>query len=393
MKLLMINSCCGIGSTGRICTDLAKGLLNKGDTVRIAYSRGNVPEKYQDISIKIGSEIDVYIQALKCRMFDCDGFGNEIPTRRFINWMDKFRPDLVHLHNLHGYYINIAILFEYLKKTNVPVIWTLHDCWSFTGHCTYFDYINCSKWMSHCDKCPQKRNYPSSILRDNSAHNYSMKKNILSELNNLTIVTPSKWLSSLVKQSYLKDHPIKVIRNGVDTSVFYHRDSNILARYKLDKYKVILGVASPWSERKGFKDFIKLSKIISDDYRILLVGLDRKQIDKLPSNIIGLERTNNIDELAELYSASFVFVNPTYEDNYPTTNIEAVACGTPVITYDTGGSVESADPFCVVRKGDINSLYRTILNEPKIIDSLPVGKEDMIKSYKELYCQLSGENL
>lgn len=386
MKILMINIMCGIKSTGRICTDLAYALEDKGNEVRIAYGRENVPEEFLRYAHKIDSNIDILTHGIKARLFDADGFGSKRATKRLIEWIEDYNPDVIHLHNLHGYYINIELLFKYLKQSGKRVIWTLHDCWSFTGHCTFFENAKCEKWKTGCKKCQQKKEYPASILFDNSRRNYKRKKELFMDIEKLSFVTPSNWLADLLSNSFLKEYPVNVINNGINTSVFYHRESSILEKIGIKSVKMVLGVATPWSERKGFNDFLALSKILPDEYKIVLVGLSREQKEMLPSNILGIERTDSADELAQLYSSAYVFVNPTYEDNYPTTNIEAIACGTPVITYNTGGSVESVAQSCIVEKGDIKGIADIILNNKlRIPENMDVSKERMLEKYLDLY--------
>ncbi|WP_317414259.1 glycosyltransferase [Holdemanella porci] len=391
MKILMINVVCGIRSTGRICTDLAKELDKEGHQVKIAYGRDSVPPQYEKYAVKIGSEFDVKLHGIKSRMFDRAGFGSENATKRFIEWVEKFDPDIIHLHNIHGYYINVEILFDYLRRCNRKIIWTLHDCWSFTGHCTYFDYVSCTKWKEGCFNCSQRREYPESLLIDNSKNNYIEKKKIFTGIKNLIIITPSKWLADLVHQSFLKEYPVFVINNGVDTDVFKKNSMISDSKNKYVDKKIILGVAAIWNRRKGLRDFIELSKIIDDRYKIIVVGVSENQINMLPPNIIGIKRTNSVEELSKLYNIATVFVNPTYEDNYPTTNLEAIACGTPVISYKTGGSSESALIYGdVVEKGDIDSLRKKIYDIKYVkpiknfkVEDISVHK--MILQYIELY--------
>lgn len=391
MKILMINVVCGIRSTGRICTDLAKELDKEGHQVKIAYGRDSVPPQYEKYAVKIGSEFDVKLHGIKSRIFDRAGFGSENATKRFIEWVEKFDPDIIHLHNIHGYYINVEILFDYLRRCNKKIIWTLHDCWSFTGHCTYFDYVSCTKWKEGCFNCSQRREYPESLLIDNSKNNYIEKKKIFTGIKNLIIITPSKWLADLVHQSFLKEYPVFVINNGVDTDVFKKNSMISDSKNKYVDKKIILGVAAIWNRRKGLRDFIELSKIIDDRYKIIVVGVSENQINMLPPNIIGIKRTNSVEELSKLYNIATVFVNPTYEDNYPTTNLEAIACGTPVISYKTGGSSESALIYGdVVEKGDIDSLRKKIYDIKYVkpiknfkVEDISVHK--MILQYIELY--------
>lgn len=360
MNILQINSVCKIGSTGRIATDIYNILLEEGNEGCIAYGR----ECAKDFSntIKIGSKLDQYIHVGLTRIFDRHGFGSKEPTHKLIKEIERINPDVIHLHNIHGYYINIEILFNYLKKNKKLVIWTLHDCWAFTGHCAHFDYIGCDKWKKECYDCPQKLEYPSSKFFDNSKNNYNKKKEIFTGVENLIIVTPSEWLANLVKDSFLGEYTINVINNGIDLEVFKPTKSDFRDRYELKNKFIILGVVSDWRERKGYEYFLNLSKELKDDEVILMVGLTKKQIENIPNNIIGISRTNSVKELAEIYSASDVFINLTLEENFPTTNIEALACGTPVVTFNTGGSVESVDEKTgfIVEKGNIVELLNKI---------------------------------
>lgn len=392
MKVLMINVNCGRGSTGRICTDIAKELEKMGHTVKIAYGRNPVPNEFKKYAIRIGNTYDIYMHAMKSRLFDGMGLGSKKATEQFIEWVKEYNPDVIHLHNIHGYYINIDVLFNYLKTCGKKIIWTLHDCWAFTGHCAYFDYIGCDKWKNGCNGCSQNTEYPRRIGPDFSRRNYSIKKALFTNISDLTIVTPSKWLAELVKQSFLQEYSVKIIYNGVDTSVFKPTPSDVKERLNLKDKKIILGVAAVWDRRKGFEDFLKLAKIIDDSYVVLLVGLDKERIKTLPNNIVGIERTNNVKELVELYSASEVFVNPTYEDNYPTTNLEAIACGTPVITYDTGGSGESTETACVVERGNFKCIWSIISGEYHINDNVEIDVKIMLDKYCNLYNAINRNN-
>lgn len=331
MKVFMINSVCGIRSTGRICTDLAETLIDNGHQCEIAYGRETVPEKYSDISYRIGSECGVMMHALASRIFDCSGFCSKKPTEKLICEIDRFKPDVIHLHNLHGYYLDIETLFEYLASTDIPVVWTLHDCWAFTGHCAHFAAAKCERWRDGCHNCPQKSTYPASVVLDRSKYNYERKKRFFTSVSNMTLVTPSDWLAGLVRDSYLAKYPVRVIRNGIDLSVFKPTASDFREKHGIGDKKMILGVASVWSERKGLNDFIALSELVDKQTCIVLVGVNKKQQGMLPKNIIGIERTNNVRELAEIYTAADVFVNPSKEETMGLTTVEAMACGTPVV--------------------------------------------------------------
>lgn len=368
MRILQINSFSGSGgSTGRIVADLYKVFKEDGHECLVGYGRKISPEEIK--AIKIGSKIDNYIHAVKTRFFDNHGFSSTKATKEFIAKMKEYNPDVVHLHNIHGYYINIELLFNYLKENKKPVIWTLHDCWPFTGHCAYFDYIGCDKWKNHCLDCIQKNSYPSSKLKDNSKLNYLRKKELFTSIDNMTIITPSKWLADIVNESFLKKYSVKVINNGIDLSVFKPTESKFREKYNLEDKFIILGVANTWEKRKGLETFIELSKRLDDNKVIFLVGLSKKQLNSLPSNIYGISRTNNVRELVQIYTAADILVNPTLEDNFPTVNLEAIACGTPVITYDTGGSPESIDEKCgiIVEKNNLENLLLSINNINKNI--------------------------
>lgn len=383
MKVLMINSVCGIRSTGRICTDIAEKLEENGYKVKIAYGRESVPEKYLKFAVRIGTDFDVKIDGVKSRIFDNAGFNSGKATVEFLKWADDYNPDILHLHNIHGYYINIELLFNWIKKRpKMKVIWTLHDCWAFTGHCAYFDFVNCAKWKKVCNSCPQKKSYPSSLVLDNSEKNWKKKKSVFTGVKNMTLVTPSQWLADLVKKSFLKEYKVEVIHNGVDTNVFKPTPSDFTKKNGIEDKKIILGVAAVWDRRKGLEDFVKLSEMVDDTYKIVLVGLTEKQIKELPSGILGITRTNSPKELAEIYTAADVFFNPTYEDNYPTTNLEAQACGTSVITYNTGGSGESVPCENVFKRGDMLSVIKHIENRREIDGCFSI--ENMVKKYIQL---------
>ena len=292
------------------------------------------------------------------------GFGSSLDTYLFLRKIDKINPDVIHLHNLHGYYINIKLLFDYLAKKNIPVVWTLHDCWALTGHCTHFEMEGCYKWQTECNHCTLLMAQYKSRFIDRSRRNYNIKKELYSKLNNLTITTVSKWLSTLISKSILRDHPVEVITNGIDLGIFKPYSNNIREKYCIsNNKKIVLGVvASGLGVEKGRSEFIELSK--DENLAVMLVGLSSDDRKGLPASIICIDRTNNQKELAEYYSAADVFVNPTYNEALGLTNIEAMACGTPVVTYGAGGSPETIDSSTgiVVKKGDMVEL-RNAINE------------------------------
>lgn len=353
MKILMVNVVCGIRSTGRICTDLADALTEQGHEVKIAYGRECVPEKYQKYAVRIGTDLDVKLHGIKARLFDKAGFGSASSTKRFIEWVKEYDPDVIHLHNVHGYYINIEILFNYLKTCGKKILWTLHDCWAFTGHTAYCDAINCTKWKNGCGKCPNLKEYPMSYS-DNSTNNWIKKKELMTGVPNMTIITPSHWLAGLVKESFLSEYPVKVIHNGIDTDIFKPTENDFKEFYGIKDKFMLLGAATAWNDMKGLSDFIKLSSILDDKYKIVLVGLTEKQIAELPANILGINATSSVKELAKIYSAADLFLNLSYCENYPTVNLESICCGTPILTYDTGGSTETLTDLrsIVVERGN-----------------------------------------
>ncbi len=363
MKVLFINSVCGIRSTGRIVTDLAEKYMAEGHEVKIAYGRENIPEKYQGISYRIGTNFNVYTNALKARLLDNECFNAFRQTNRFIKWADTYNPDVLWLHNLHGYYLNIEQLFQWIKsRPHMLVRWTLHDCWAFTGHCAHYSMVQCEKWKMQCRHCIQKREYPQSVFLDRCAKNYRRKREAFCGVKSMTLITPSYWLAEQVKQSFLKNYPIEVVHNTIDTEIFKPIPSNFRTQYGLENKKIVLGVCSAWNDKKGFSDFIKLAEILNEPYKIVMVGLDKKQLRKIPPSMLGIERTNSKLQLAEIYTAADVFVNLTYEDTYPTVNLEALSCGIPCFTYRTGGSVETVSSEHVVEQGDLFAMAEKIRN-------------------------------
>lgn len=360
MRVLMINVVCGIRSTGRICTDLATALEAQGHEVKIAYGREKVPDKFQKYAVKIGSDLDVKFHGVKARLFDGCGWGSRKATKRFVEWIKEYNPDVIHLHNLHGYYINLEVLFGYLRVCDKKIIWTLHDCWAFTGHSAYCDAINCERWITGCHDCPNVKMYPASII-DRSHDNWTKKKTLMNGIPNLTVVTPSKWLAGFVKKSFLAQYTVFVVHNGIDTSQFYPLESRIRDQLEIGGRFMLLGVSTSWDEMKGFSDYLKLAEIMGDKYQVVLVGLTKQQKEKLPKNVIGIERTDSVKELAQFYSTADLFLNLSYCENYPTVNLEAIACGTPVLTYNTGGSPESAGKDAiVVERGNLEEVARVL---------------------------------
>lgn len=365
--LLQISIEVNSGSVGRIAEQIGQAAMKQGWESYITYARNHLPSKSK--TIKIGNKFDIYWHGINTRLFDNHCLCSTWATRKLVKQIKEINPDIIILHHIHGYFLNMMVLFEYFAAINTPIVWIFHDCWAFTGHCAYFDFIECEKWITGCHNCPQKNSYPASRLLDRSRRNYKIKKHFFTSIKNMTIVPVSYWLGKLVQKSFLNIYPVHVIKNGIDTDVFSPKTDleAVKRKYNISGKFIILGVAGVWEKRKGLSDFILLNNLIDHKENvIMLVGLNKKQKKKIPKDIIAIERTENTEELACLYSLSNVFVNPTLEDTFPTTNLESLACGAPVITYRTGGSVESVsdDVGIIVEKGDVEGLYKAI-NEIK----------------------------
>ena len=401
-SILQINSVINSGSTGRIAEGIGQAAIKVGWQSYIAYARNEGQSESEPI--KIGSDCDIKWHGIETRLFDRHGLASVGATKDLVEKLKVIKPDIIHLHNLHGYYINIEILFKYLAIANIPVVWTLHDCWPITGHCTHFSFIGCQKWKTQCEHCQQIRTYPSSFGVDRSYKNYILKRELFTSISKMILVPVSKWLDNIIGDSFLNNYPRKVIHNGVDTSTFRPMQSEDLRRkLELQDKHILLGVANIWGDRKGLGDFIELANLLNGDEVIVLVGLNKRQIEKLSSRrILGLGKTENMQQLADLYSLADAFINPTWEDNFPTTNIEALACGTPVITYRTGGSPEALTPETgfVIEQGDIAGLrgaIDTIRNKGKASYS-SACRERAVKMFNkdtqyEKYIQLYEEFL
>ncbi len=356
--LLQINITVNWGSTGKIAEHIGRCARVHGWESFIAYGRWGNPSKSH--LIKVGNMVDMYLHYGEQRFRDNEGLCSRGATKRLIRQIEEIRPDVVQLHNIHDHYLNYRLLYEYLSSTNINVVWTFHDCWAFTGGCAYFDIPLCDKWISLCSQCPQRKN-----KIDKSSSHFKKRQELIASLGKrLTIVPVSAWLETFCQKSMLRNCSIRLIHNGIDTEKFKTNGSK-------NTKPLILGVALAWTARKGLEDFIRLREVISENKAdIVLIGLSEQQIKNLPIGIKGLSKTQSLDELVRLYNQASVLVNPTYADNFPTVNLEALACGTPVVTYRTGGSPEAVDDKTgiVVAKGDINALADSImqvLNHPE----------------------------
>ena len=333
------------GSTGGIMMKEHKELLARGEESYAFWGRGREPKNDQEM--KFATDFEVKRDVLETRLDGKAGFHSKAATKRLLDRLDQIQPDTVHLHNLHGYYVNVEMLFEWLAAHDCKVEWTLHDCWAFTGHCAHFTYVKCAQWKTHCaysEPCLQLNTYPKTLSKRSCSWNFEQKKRVfnLVPAERMKLITPSKWLADLVGESFLSKYPGEVRHNTVDTNVFKPTPNDFRERYGIGDRFMILGVASPWTERKGLSDFGRLAEELDPNrYAIVLVGLSKMQIKELPAGVIGLTRTESREGLAGIYSTADMFFNPTVEDNYPTVNLEAEACGTPVVTYDTGGCAET----------------------------------------------------
>ena len=382
MKLLQIDVSVNRGSTGRIAEEIGRQALSCGWKSCIAYGRYANPGLSE--TIKIGTLADQAFHLLQTRLFDRHGLHSIIATKQLIQKIKNYNPDIIQLHQLHGYYINLQVLFSFLKEFNKPVVWTFHDCWQITGHCCYFTTVECEKWRSLCFRCPLSHSYPASWFSDRSEANFNLKKELFSGVENLTIIPVSRWLDKIVSQSFLSDKKRVIILNGVDTDIFKPSDPEALKlKHNLAGMNVLLGVADMWSPHKGLDDFIKLAGLIGKNRRIILVGLNKNQIKNLPDNIIGVPRTENVNQLAQYYSLADVFINPSKSESFGLVTAEALACGTPAIVYDSTASPELIIPGTgyIADKGDIATV--NIFAEKIIAD----GKS----SYSSKCCE-SAEN-
>ncbi|MBR2670502.1 MAG: glycosyltransferase [Solobacterium sp.] len=390
MRIAYINSVAGFGSTGRLVYHLSK---TEGVTARIYYGRKK--DMTDADTYRMTGFLGNVRHAAMTFLFDRHGFSNTAETKRMLEDLRRFQPDLVHLRNLHGYYVDVETLFAGLKEMGVPVVWTLHDCWSMTGHCAHYDSMCCEGWRTGCQDCRYVNHYPVSWTKRHTAENYIRKKNTFTSLENLTIVTPSQWLADQVKQSYLKDIDTRVIRNGIDLEVFKPTENDFRKLFQIEDKFLILCAASVWTHEKGLHDLVQFSRMLREDECLAVVGIQDNQKEMFPHSTITITRTNSQKEMAEMYTAADVLLNPTLEDTFPTVNIEALACGTPVVTYNTGGSPEIPDEKTgiVVKRGSLSGL-RDALDQ---LRAHPFSAEDclarakqftysrMLEEYAELY--------
>lgn len=361
MKIAQINSVCGISSTGRIASDISETAKKHGIENRVFYGFLEDPTGN---GTKFNSDFNVHADAALTRLFGNRGHYNRKATQKLISELEAYKPDVIHLHNIHGQYLNVPMLCEYICRIDVPVVCTLHDCWLFTGDCFYFDKCGCNAWETGCPRnCPFETEMFTNKICNSSKKNWEEKKALISKIRNLTIVTPSVWLADLTARSFLGNAKIMTINNGIDISSFCPTKSDFRKKYDLQNKFVVMGMCFTLDsqDRKGGHYLIELADKLPDSCAIVILGMDKPNED-MAKNVIFIPKTNSVKELAEVYSAADVFVNPTLEDNFPTVNLEALSCGTPVITFDTGGSPEAVDANTgkVVKKGDAKGLLEAI---------------------------------
>lgn len=408
--LLQINPVLRVNtSTGRIMQEIGELAMQHGWRSCIAYSKGRDGIKScQSEVIPVGNKWSTIWHGLETRLFDRHGLASNEATRLFVKQIQELKPDVIHIHNIHGYFLNYQILFDFLAKSNIPVVWTVHDCWLYTGHCYYYSYAGCNKWQTGCGHCPQKKEFPASWLIDRSHQNYEDKKQAFTSLpqDQLTIIPVSEWIREEMQHSFFRDYQFHVIHNGINTNIFnIYNPEQVKQKYGLNRKHILLGVASIWSREKGFDDCIQMADFLHPDEMLVLVGVRPEQQKKLKKNMLGIPRTENIHQLAELYAAADAFINPTWQDNYPTVNLEAIACGTPVVTYRTGGSIEAITDQTgfIVPQGNVKEMLeaaRLISQRGKAYYQQPCRtyalenfrKEDRYQDYLDLYDKLTERN-
>nr|WP_321376035.1 glycosyltransferase [uncultured Bacteroides sp.] len=402
--LLQINTSLNCNSTGKIAEQI--GLLAKSQGWDCYVAHGPRFKKESALkSYEIESNLGEKLHLMKSLLVDGHGLSSKKATARFVEWINSIKPDIIHFHNIHGYYLNYPILIEYLQKANIPVIWTFHDCWPITGHCGYFSLEGCEKWRTGCGKCPLRwKEYPKSLIVDRSAKNYQLKKQLFCALENLNIISVSKWLDSIVGESFLSNKHHSYIYNGIDVNIFKPTTSELRKRYGIGEKKILLGVASIWTTRKALADYIELSHLLPKDYKVVLVGPTEKQAKAIPDGIIVISRTNNQQELAQWYSEADILLNLSYEETFGLTTVEGFACGTPSIVYNKTASPEliTNHTGAVVEAGDYDALIKAIINitskgkasysaacRQRAVEHF--NKDDRFQDYINLYNELLNE--
>lgn len=391
MKVLFINTVHGKGSTGRIIKQIGQAVEKENGQYMVAYGRGELTDP--EHTCRIGGKMGIYAHAFLSRLTDKAGFYSRKATKELVKWIRKYDPDVIHLHNLHGYYLNVEILFEYLKQEfRGKVFWTLHDCWAFTGHCVHYSYAKCDKWKTGCYHCPEKGSYPASILADNSKNNYERKRSLFTGVPNMTVITVSQWLKEQAESSFLGCYPVVRVYNGIDYAVFRPLESDVRERLGIAvNQKMILSVSDGWNDRKGFGRLMNLAKIAPEDWRFLIVGMSPKQIERLPANCIGIQSTWDREELVKIYSAADVFYNPSVEETFGLVTAEAIACGTPAVVMNSTACPEPLDGYGIVLKNheaeEAVAAITELLTKEKSAPKQVFTEEKMTAGYLACYKQ------
>lgn len=386
MKVLLINAVCGTGSTGRIVADIWKALKDQGHEAKVAYGVGHGSIVSPEDQICFNNKIGYYTHNILAKITDKTGMYSKRQTKALLKKIDEFQPDIIHLHNLHGYYINYPILFDYLAKKDIPVVWTLHDCWAYTGHCVHYSANKCYQWKNECVDCANMKEYPTCWFKGCVKQNFEIKKKVFTSVKHMIITTPSQWLANEVQKSFLSIYPIKTIYDAIDLTIFKPTETSFKEKYGLENKIMILAVANVWSERKGLGDIVKLQESIDKNKVIVVVGVSEKQKKELPKSIISIERTADLQELVQIYSAADVFVNLSVEETFGMVTAEALACGTPVVTYDQTAvpEVADADSGIVIHAGDIEGVIEAIDAALKLDSRRVMNRATLFSKNKEI---------
>ena len=378
--LLQLNVTANYGSTGRLAEDLGDVALKAGWKSYIAFGREFRPSHSE--LIRIGSNFDIYAHVIKTRLFDRHGFGSKHATKKFIQQVNEIKPDVIQFQNVHGYYLNLPIILKYIVEKDIPLIWSLHDCWSMTGHCSHFALEGCEKWKTQCNKCPSIHGYPGSWGWDSSKQNYLEKKSLIKAVPRLTIVSGSEWLANIARKSYFKNRDILVIPDGIDTNIYSPKNDvdDLRKLYGLESKFVIMASGTTWLPYKGLNDFAKLREELSDEYAIVLVGMQQKDIDALPQGLIGIPRTKTPEELARWYSMADCVMSLSRLESFGLTPVEGLACGTPAIVYNCTSTPELITPETgyVAEVGNIDDV------KTKVETLRKIGKEKYKKHCREI---------
>ena len=396
-RILYINESLNTGSTGHIVEKLGLHAQANGDTCMVAHGARYVrPSQLPHYGFS--TKIEEYIHGVISLFGNAHGLGSRFATKRLIRFIRGWKPDIIHLHNIHGYYLNYSLLFDYLKEAKIPVVWTLHDCWAFTGRCAYFTLSGCAQWKKQCSHCPTYSDYPRSVIPWHTSSNFLLKKQAFSGLPSLTIVPVSNWLSGHVQQSFLRTYPRHTIYNGIDTKLFRPEVSDLRSQWNAEDKVVLLGVASQWTETKGWSDWLKLVRSLDNGYCVVMVGVTKSQANQLPSWCIAIPQTEDIHQLVQIYSAADVYINLAHQEAFGLTLLEAMACGTPCISYRTTAIPETTteDTCIMVEEGDLNGIIETVQSKGRMLKQerseicrqhvvAHFNEENKIEEYENIY--------